>query len=67
MRRWARDARGGAPGVRTCACRGAVWMTPSCGVTCVLGHILSNPGFPCLCNHHSYHVLAVRGVKKLKG
>ena len=51
----------------TCAWRGAVWMTPSCGVTCVLGHILSNPGFPCLCNHHSYHVLAVRGAKKLRG
>eukprot|EP01047_Picozoa_sp_COSAG01_P054872 COSAG01_NODE_6047_length_3881_cov_3.726864_3_plen_61_part_00 len=54
-------------GVRTCAWRGAVRMTPSCGVTCVLGHILSNPGFPLLRDHPSYHVLAVRGVKKLKG
>jgi hypothetical protein len=51
----------------TCAWRGAVWMTPSCGVTCVLGHILSYPGFPLLRNYPSYHVLAVRGAKKLRG
>jgi hypothetical protein len=48
-------------------CRGAVRMTPSCGVTCVVGHSLSYPGFPLLCNHLSYHAVAVTVVEKVRG
>jgi hypothetical protein len=66
MRKWARDAQAGALGVQTCACRGAVQMTPSCDFTCVPGHSLSYSGFPLLDNHLSYNALAVRGVEKVR-
>jgi hypothetical protein len=66
MSRRRRDARGGAPGVRTCPSRGAVRMTPSCSVTCVFGPSLSCPGFPLLGNHPSYYAVAVTGVEKVR-